>query len=204
MEKRTTKSGNSYWNESGAYQPEYDKLYEELVPNRGEADTIHGEMIRAVTRLTYDYYNNGNCNVIEVGNHSCDECGGSGWEEEDCFNCNGSGEVDFGDGEETCDECGGSGIENVDCHYCDGGGEVDFGDITINEYYDIMFDFLYENLNNTSVLDELKDFLMDESKGYGRYRFSVDEEVVYNKLVDEVMHQVLNTENEKRLVIDLC
>lgn len=75
MEKRITEFGKSYWNNNGAYQEEYDKLYEELVPSRGEADTIHGEMIRAVSRLFYDFCNNGNCNVIEVQEELCDDCG---------------------------------------------------------------------------------------------------------------------------------
>ena len=35
MEKLTTESGKSYWDNNGAYQEQYDKLYESLVPSRG-------------------------------------------------------------------------------------------------------------------------------------------------------------------------
>lgn len=52
----------------------------------------------------------------------CDECNGSG--EEDCYRCGGEGKVDCKtcDGEQSieCDSCGGDGTE--DCRYCDGKG----------------------------------------------------------------------------------
>ena len=71
MEKRTTPEGQSYWNNNGAYQEEHDRLWEELVPASGSAPTIHGELIRAVGRLFYEFCNNGNCNSIEVETGRC-------------------------------------------------------------------------------------------------------------------------------------
>jgi hypothetical protein len=62
---KETKRGNSYWNESGAYQKEFDKLERELVPASGEAETVHGKMLRAINRLYYDFCNNGNGNVFQ-------------------------------------------------------------------------------------------------------------------------------------------
>ena len=53
-----TKSENSYYNGNGAYQKEYEELYKKLVPNSGSAQTIHGELIRAISRLLHEYYNN--------------------------------------------------------------------------------------------------------------------------------------------------
>ena len=53
MEKRITQPGKSYWGESGAYQEEHDRLWAELVPSSGSCDTIHGELIRATSRLFY-------------------------------------------------------------------------------------------------------------------------------------------------------
>jgi hypothetical protein len=50
---------NTYWNEKGAYQAEYARLCEELIPAMGAADTVAGEMLRSATRLAYDLYNNG-------------------------------------------------------------------------------------------------------------------------------------------------
>lgn len=66
MEKQTTPIGKNYWRGNGIYQTEYDELYDKLVPSSGEAPTVHGELIRGISRLTYDYYNNGNCNVREA------------------------------------------------------------------------------------------------------------------------------------------
>ena len=63
LSKNQTPKGNSYWNDTGLYQKEYDDFYNELVPSSNEAETNHGELIRCISRLTYDYYNNGNCNA---------------------------------------------------------------------------------------------------------------------------------------------
>lgn len=51
-----------YWNSNGKHQLEYQELYSTLVPAEGNAGTVEGEMIRAATRLYYDYYNNGMLN----------------------------------------------------------------------------------------------------------------------------------------------
>ncbi len=64
MKKKNTPKGKSYWDESGAYQKQYDQLYEELVPASGEAETSDGRLLRSITRLYYDYCNNGNGNVF--------------------------------------------------------------------------------------------------------------------------------------------
>jgi len=58
-----TPIGKTYWSDEGIYQKEYKALYECYVPDSGDAPTIHGELLRAVSRLHYDYFNNGNCNV---------------------------------------------------------------------------------------------------------------------------------------------
>ena len=49
---------NTYWNNQGKYQVEYERLVE-LMPTSGKCDTVAGELIRAATRLAYDLYNNG-------------------------------------------------------------------------------------------------------------------------------------------------
>ena len=101
IEKRITKEGNSYWYENGAYQKEYASLWDELVPSQGEAKTVHGELLRSVSRLQYDYCNNGNCNIIETETYT---------EYYACHSCDGEGEVDNGyldedEALEMCDEC---------------------------------------------------------------------------------------------------
>ena len=69
-----------YWNEQGRYQQEYNTYWKALVPDTGEASTTEGEALRAITRIYYDVYNNGGCNIIESeevydddGNYECDE-----------------------------------------------------------------------------------------------------------------------------------
>lgn len=82
----------SYWDNEGQLQSEYDKLYEELVPAKGEVETLFGEAVRAVSRLGYEYLNNGNCNARET-----EEIEGE-WIE--CSCCGGSGVCEDEDGEE--------------------------------------------------------------------------------------------------------
>lgn len=67
MEKeiRKTEEGKMYWDGEGAYEAEYKRLYDELVPSSGRSNSFQGEVMRAVSRLYYEYYNNGNCNACE-------------------------------------------------------------------------------------------------------------------------------------------
>jgi hypothetical protein len=48
----------TYWNHQGKYQAQYDELVK-LMPAMGKSDTVAGELIRAVSKLGYDFYNNG-------------------------------------------------------------------------------------------------------------------------------------------------
>ena len=50
---------NTYWNDNGLYQEEYEQMSNDLVPASGKCDTLAGEMVRAAQRLGYDFYNNG-------------------------------------------------------------------------------------------------------------------------------------------------
>ena len=52
-----------YWNSKGKYQNIHDKMYKEMVPKQGPSDTVQGELIRGISRLYYEYCNNGNCNA---------------------------------------------------------------------------------------------------------------------------------------------
>lgn len=49
---------NIYWNNLGKYQSDYNAL-KEIVPKTGIAGTVEGEMMRAIGRVYYDYYQNG-------------------------------------------------------------------------------------------------------------------------------------------------
>ena len=52
---------NTYWNNNGKYETEYHELWKQ-VPNEGEASKPHIEQVRCISRIYYDYYNNGSCN----------------------------------------------------------------------------------------------------------------------------------------------
>lgn len=43
----------------GRYQKEYDTLFDLLVPQSGEAESLQGELVRAIRKLESDYYRNG-------------------------------------------------------------------------------------------------------------------------------------------------
>ena len=46
-------------------------LFEELVPAKGKADTVAGEIIRAVNRIAYRNYNDGDHVGVGYGNETC-------------------------------------------------------------------------------------------------------------------------------------
>tara|TARA_R110000764_G_scaffold21507_3_gene54316 strand:- start:684 stop:1121 length:438 start_codon:yes stop_codon:yes gene_type:complete len=69
MIKFKTEFKNSYWANTGVYSGQIlDKLIEELVPDIGRAKTIHGELLRCIINLDYEYHNNGNGNTFGMHN----------------------------------------------------------------------------------------------------------------------------------------
>lgn len=56
-----SKAGN-YWNSSSPFSEVWSGLWFYLVPRKGEADDEVGEVMRLVSRLYYDLYNNGGAN----------------------------------------------------------------------------------------------------------------------------------------------
>jgi hypothetical protein len=115
---KTTENGKSYWEKSGAYTKEMDKLYDELVPAEGAAATLTGEIVRAANRLYYEFCNNGNCNACEI--HEGDEI------EVTCPCCHGEGYLDD-EQEEICGECDGMGVI-----YEEGDSEIEIADFYSN------------------------------------------------------------------------
>lgn len=188
-QKLITPKGQNYWNHTGIYQKEYDIL-KQLVPDMGESDNVHGEMVRCVGRLYYDFCNNGNCNAID---HTVET------ETHDCSECNGSGEV-----EEENDETGE--VEMVSCGECCGSGEYEEdidGEAFINPFFKKMIDFLREKVSDKKVIDNLEAFMLDNSKGYSHYNFDNEEMAIYDALVDEVVYCCLTTENEPRTIQEI-
>lgn len=59
----TTTFKGSYWDHDGKYQAQYQKAWDQLIPAQGEAEDGLPEALRAISRIGYDYYNNGFCNL---------------------------------------------------------------------------------------------------------------------------------------------
>lgn len=48
-----------------------NKLFEELVPSSGAAETVAGEIVRAAMRICYRFYNDGDLIGVDYGNETC-------------------------------------------------------------------------------------------------------------------------------------
>lgn len=172
-----TKEGRSYWNSTGSYQKEFDRLTESLVPDEGKADTKEGEIVRICNRLYYELCNNGNCNA-QVPKEQ--------WDEVDCSYCDGKG---YYDEEETelCDYCNGSGTESV------------LIDVTyeVSEFYQEMLNDLLELLSEKLPRDIA--YHLVSSVVCDICSCTEDPNYInscipnYNKLVDYSMYAVLNS-----------
>ena len=53
-----------YWNEQGRYQFEYRDYWKQLVPETGEADTVEGNALIAISKIYHDVFNNGAGNIV--------------------------------------------------------------------------------------------------------------------------------------------
>tara|TARA_R100000458_G_C8059976_1_gene103370 strand:+ start:47 stop:502 length:456 start_codon:yes stop_codon:yes gene_type:complete len=66
IEAISTERPLKYWEGRGEHQEAYDQAYTDLVPPSGEADTYFGEAVRSISRLYYEFCNNGNCNALNA------------------------------------------------------------------------------------------------------------------------------------------
>lgn len=178
-EIKYTELGNSYWYETGAYQKQYQHLYDNHVPASGCCTTLNGELIRAISRLVYEHCNNGNCNAKEYTTR---------YDETICYNCNGSG-VEWGYGEEedeeieiTCSECGGSDYVDEEYDYCE----------SVSWMYEMFLKLIENNVPNISRdTNNLRQFIINSDCS-----FNANEMALYNKVCDKVIHYVLNNEDK--------
>lgn len=169
----------SYWDNEGQFQKEYNDLYNELVPASGRAENLFGEAIRAVSRLGYEYLNNGNCNARETT-----EIEGE-WIE--CPYCGGSGVCEGEDGEEyDCTECGGEGGYYEESEY----------DYNIDEFYGEFINLLREFFKQYNVaeigekyLDRIELIILtcDGTRDY----FSDENRQAYDAIVDITVAVIL-------------
>ena len=167
----TTEIGKSYWNESGLYQDTYDKLYETLVPAKGTAENLFGEVVRAASRLSYEYYNNGNINACMMKEIEGD------WVE--CSCCDGNGVCEE-DGEEfDCPECGGEGG-----YYEDSEWETELNPFYGN-FINLIREFFKANMPGAqSLMDDIESIIL---RGYD-CSFTAEEERPYVLMMDAVSY----------------
>ena len=52
-----------------------NKLFKELVPETGKADSLAGELVRAMSRIAYRFYNDGDMVNIAYGKETCNPAG---------------------------------------------------------------------------------------------------------------------------------
>lgn len=181
---KTTELGKSYWDESGAYQKEYKELYDKLVPSSGSSETLHGELIRAISRLFYDYCNNGNCNAAEAK---------YGETEYTCYDCGGSGEIEVDEegNVEVCESCGGSGVYT----------EEEIEEVEITPFFGKFLDLIQNNLEKEFDANEVYEIVSAVEKiikisvKEGGVNYGEENMAAYNKLSDYVIWFVLNTDD---------
>jgi len=57
-------SNISFWNDNHPLTPKFNELLKNM-PSRGSGDTLHTILITIANRIVYDFYNNGNCNIVD-------------------------------------------------------------------------------------------------------------------------------------------
>lgn len=96
----------------------------------------------------------------------CVHCDGDGTQNNDCQDCGGSGEYDYGEGEVECEDCVGVGEVEYDCFNCEGSG-VDY--FTEDEYYltdnTVIFYSNEPNLDKPKVEETNFDGWYEENSG---------------------------------------
>lgn len=124
-----TDTAGAYFNDCSVNSETDDRLWRELVPSSGNADTVHGELLRGASRIYRDMYQNGGGNLVEFEDdgHSCDHCS---------YYENLEGEEDYDN--DHSDNCADSWV--------------------IDDYYQEMFDFLDKHLpyEGREVLKKVK------------------------------------------------
>jgi len=194
MELRKTPEEDKvgYWYSTGAYQAEYDELTAKLVGASGSGKTVHAELIRGIGRLFHDYCNNGNCNVAQVDEESCDECWGDGYETAVCTDCDGTGEIELDEGDESCYDCVGTGEIEETCCFCSGDGTQE-GEVEIGEFYMKFIELIRNEVGNAAIAPVVEVIKTIE---YGEHKFEGVEMTAYNNMCDLVIHHVLNSEDK--------
>lgn len=180
-ELKRTPLGESYWNDKGIYQAEFDELTKDLMPREGSADNLHGELIRGLNRLYHDWCNNGNGNARDTEYKE---------ERHTCHNCQGNGTVTGYEEDEEGEE-----VEvEEDCDSCDGGGEEieESEDYSINPFYDNFLNLIKSVVPDTkSCIVEVKELILSNNDDFSDIQYSY-----YDELCDRTIYWILNNPNQ--------
>lgn len=193
MERKFTPLGESYWNNQGAYRKEKSEAFDKLVPAMDKAETKHGELLRSINGLYYDYCNNGNCNAVDSKEVDCPECHGSGYEESRGSSYPSRNRDDDEDDDEEEED------ELEDCHYCGGNCKV-HDKYELREDFEEELEYLKNNLPRADrpLVNKLEEFLLTGDRDGRKDYFSDENMAIYDQIVDAVMYHILTTENSPR------
>lgn len=199
--RRTELGDRNSWYGRGAYKEEINHLIEhpELNP------TVFGVILESFSYLVYDYYNNGNCNLVSIEpvEEECAVCLGEG--EQECWACNGDGEDWEGD---ECDRCNGSGM--VECEPCFGMGEQEGGyevtgieDNRYIKYIQPIYDLTNKSSAGSRVRDAmyrlesaLENGILNEGHNKAQKPlFSPQKDKLYTDLGDAIGFYIINEPN---------
>tara|TARA_R110000824_G_scaffold138437_1_gene303091 strand:- start:2119 stop:5502 length:3384 start_codon:yes stop_codon:yes gene_type:complete len=180
---------------------------------------VHENLLGRAASLLRDYNQNGNCNILEMGqDEECYECGGTGERDcyncdggtEDCYRCDGTGEIEDEKGEdEVCSDCDGTGEEVCSdcegenwCVECGGSGEFWNENLIsgIKETYQDAIDYIYANANDSQVRTALNQLVQGLESGQlrttsGSEMYNEANKKLYNDLHDALIYYVINTPN---------
>jgi hypothetical protein len=171
QEIKLTEIGKTYWEETAIYQNQYEQLFDKLVPRFGSAKTINGELIRVMSNLTHEFFNNGNGNAVEEDKKDCRYCNGTGYEV-----------IDHYDEDEYSDE---------DCRNCGGECEILLG-YTITPFYQKMIDFLHQYVDEKEKVKQFEKFIIANELWYDNPHSHI-----YTELMDMIMYQILTNDTDK-------
>ena len=159
------------WDEKHPQSHTLQIYWDLFVPKSGASPTPEGEVIRAISRLVYEWCNNGNCNAADHKTDYCDSCGGSGYEE---------------DGWDEEDEC----ANMRDCGWCGGECMVPAG-TEVSSYYAEMLDHIERHVPDIEDEVEAVRALITGDKNYDE-----NENVIYNAMTEKALTWVASRQEE--------
>lgn len=154
----------------GKYETEFREMTEKLMPDSGDSDTLVGQILISLNRLSYEYHNNGNGNVTDYVVTRDEE-----WSEEITDE---DGEV-IQESEIISDE---------------------EGDYVISDFYQSLFDTLKDISTDVKKVVEAIEFFCCLGEISHSFQFSEENKSKYNLLIDLCMEAILTGKIEDKVM----